>query len=286
MKKRIVFKFGTGILANTQGRLDRAQIRRLASDVCDAVDEGYECIVVSSGAIGAGVGALGLPGRPTDVPTRQACAAVGQTLLMQAYQSSFARRGIHAAQMLLTHHDLDSRTRLLNASRTLERLFREGRIVPVINENDVVAVEEIRELRIGDNDQLSVDVALLAKAHLLVLLTSVDGVFQPEAKKNGKPRLIRALKNAEDALPFVHSDSANSLSVGGMASKLRAAGRAARNGLQVIIANGRRPGQIPALLAGKPVGTIISPVKSRVPRSTSDQPDLEIMPPRYDNSFS
>ncbi len=261
MKKRIVFKFGTGILTNAQGRLDMLQIRRLASDVCDAVDAGHECIVVSSGAIGAGVGALGLPGRPTDIPTRQACAAVGQTLLMQAYQSCFARRGIHAAQMLLTHSDLDSRTRSLNASRTLERLFREGKIVPVINENDVVAVEEIRELRIGDNDQLSVDVALLAKAHLLVLLTSVDGVLDGGAGKNGKPRLIRKLKNAEDALPLVSADSGPSLSVGGMASKLHAAGRAALNGLPVIIANGRRAGQIQDVLAGKPVGTLISPRK-------------------------
>jgi glutamate 5-kinase len=253
VKKRVVFKFGTGILTNPKGTLDRAQIRRLADEVCAAVTQGHECIIVSSGAIGAGVGALGLAGRPEDISTRQLCAAIGQTLLMQAYHASFARHGIHAAQILLTHSDLDSRTRSQNASHTLERLFKQGRIIPVINENDVVAVDEIRQLRIGDNDQLSVDVAMLANAKLLVLLTSVDGVLD---SSTAPPRVVRTLKRGADALPLVRNEK-GSLSVGGMASKLQAADRAADGGISVVIANGRKKGELAAILSGKPAGTMI-----------------------------
>ncbi len=260
VKQRIVFKFGTGILTNPRGTLDKAQIRRLSDDVGHAVDAGYECVVVSSGAIGAGVGALGLPGRPDDVPTRQACAAIGQTLLMQAYQSSFTRLEIQAAQILLTHSDLDSKTRSRNAAHTLDRLFAHGRVVPIINENDVVAIDEIRQLRIGDNDQLSVDVAILVEASLLIILTSVDGVLETTA--SGQSRVIHELNHAADALPLVRNEK-GFLSVGGMASKLQAADRAADAGVSVVIANGRRKGEIPAILAGRSAGTLIRARRSR-----------------------
>ncbi len=253
VKKRVVLKFGTGILTGRHGGLDRAQIRRLAEEIAAAMGEGWHCIVVSSGAIGAGAGALGLKARPEDLAAKQACAAIGQTLLMQAYQLAFARHRLKVAQMLLTHADLDSRTRAANARNTLEHLLGCGGIVPVINENDVVAVEEIRELRIGDNDELSVDVALLARAALLVLLTSVDGVMRPGSSG---PEVVPELREVSCGLKLV-TDEKGRLSVGGMATKLRAAERAAAGGIRTVIANGRRPGLLAALLAGHSAGTAI-----------------------------
>ncbi|RYD77208.1 MAG: glutamate 5-kinase, partial [Verrucomicrobiaceae bacterium] len=172
---RIVLKFGSGILANTQGNtLDENQFSRLTTEVAALVAAGHECLVVSSGAVAAGLSALGLEARPDSLSARQACAAVGQSKLMQAYATLFEQHGLSVAQLLLTHGDLDSRTRYSNARNTLERLFDRRRVVPIINENDSVAVEE---LKFGDNDRLSAEVAMLAKADLLILLTSVDGLL-------------------------------------------------------------------------------------------------------------
>jgi glutamate 5-kinase len=178
-RKRIVLKFGSGILtcANTTG-LDPRQIARLTAEVAALIQAGHECITVTSGAVAAGMAALSLKEHPLDLATLQASAAVGQSKLMRAYETAFARYKLNVAQLLLTHSDLDSRLRRANARNTVERLLATGNIVPIINENDSVAVEE---LKFGDNDRLSAEVAMLAGANLLLILTQVDGLMDQKA---------------------------------------------------------------------------------------------------------
>ena len=179
--KRILLKFGSGILTGPRANaLDDKQFRRLTADVAQLVRGGCECIIVSSGAVAAGMRVVGLKERPLDLTTGQACAAVGQSKLMHLYGSMFAKHQLNVAQLLLTHSDLDSRTRHQNAKNTLRRLLDCKNVVPVINENDSVAVEE---LRFGDNDRLSAEVAVLAEAELLILLTSIDGVMDHAGKR-------------------------------------------------------------------------------------------------------
>ena len=173
--RRILLKFGSGILTRPRANaLDDKQFRRLTADVAQLVHGGCECIIVSSGAVAAGMRIVGLKERPLDLTTLQACAAVGQSKLMHLYASMFEKHQLNVAQLLLTHSDLDSRTRHQNAKNTLRRLLECKNVVPVINENDSVAVEE---LRFGDNDRLSAEVAVLAEAELLIMLTSVDGLM-------------------------------------------------------------------------------------------------------------
>ncbi len=248
--KRIVLKFGTGILTQPEANtLDYGQIQRLSDEVSAAIQSGCECLLVSSGAVGAGLMTLGLTARPRDLAGIQACAAVGQSKLMQIYETAFARHGFHVAQMLLTYSDLDSRTCYANAVNTLARLLSEKNVVPIINENDVVAVEE---LRFGDNDRLSAEVAMLAEADLLILLTTADGLM------NGGT-VIPEVRDLEAAAEFVQPTKGK-LSVGGMASKLQAVKVALDAGIPTVIASGRTPGVIEAILSGKPMGTRFFPV--------------------------
>ena len=188
---------------------------------------------------------FGLKTRPTDLSTGQACAAVGQSKLMQLYAENFAAHGLDVAQLLLTHGDLDSRTRHRNAKNTLQRLLACRNVVPIINENDSVAVEE---LRFGDNDRLSAEVATLAKADLLIVLTSVDGLMDANGKR------IPRVADIGSVAKFVRGEK-GALSVGGMSSKLDAVKLALEAGIPVVIASGRRAGVIPAIMAGKNVGT-------------------------------
>lgn len=244
--KRIVLKFGSGILAKPDGSaLDTEQFRRLAAEVSALVKAGHECLIVSSGAVAAGLKALGLAERPADLATGQACAAVGQSKLMELYATMFAAHKINVAQLLLTHDDLDSRIRYRNARNTLNRLFQSKNIVPVINENDPVAVEE---LRFGDNDRLSAEVAILADADLLILLTSVDGLLDK------KRALVPFVDDVEKVESLARTDQGK-FSVGGMVTKLQAVKLAVNAGISTAIANGRAPGQIAALAAGGQVGT-------------------------------
>ncbi len=262
--RRVVIKFGTGILTRPEtGRLDAAQIRRLADEVAELVLSGRQCVIVSSGAVGAGLPAMGFDSRPNDLTAKQACAAVGQSLLMRGYQNAFLRRGLHAAQILLTHQDLDSRKRRANAQATLERLLATGRIVPVINENDVVAVEE---LRFGDNDELSAEVAVLASADLLVILTSVDGLY--ETLPSGATRLVTEIRDFRAALALIKNET-GILSTGGMRTKILAAQKAAESGIRVVIANGRRPGSILAAWEGGAPFTDVPPLLAREKATTS-----------------
>lgn len=243
--RRLVLKFGSGILANARGSgLDVKQFRRLCAEVAAVVKAGHECVVVSSGAVAAGLGVLGLKERPEALAARQACAAVGQSKLMESYTRHFATHGLNVAQLLLTHGDLDSRTRHENARNTLEHLLR-SRVVPIINENDSVAVEE---LKFGDNDRLSAEVAMLANADTLILLTSVDGLLDERGQT------VRVVEDIDDVARLARNEKGK-FSVGGMASKLQAVRAAVEAGIATHIASGRKPKQIAAILAGKPAGT-------------------------------
>jgi len=243
---RIVLKFGSGILANARGTaLDQRQFRRLSREVAALVAAGHQCILVSSGAVAAGMGALGLRERPEALAARQACAAVGQTQLMESYARHFAGHGLHVAQLLLTHGDLDSRLRYANARNTLAQLLARGNIIPIINENDSVAVEE---LKFGDNDRLSAEVAILAQADVLMLLTSVDGLLDQRGAVVPEVAAI-------DAVAGLARSDKGRLSVGGMVSKLDAVRLAIEAGITTCIGHGRKPGRIAAMLAGRLCGT-------------------------------
>ncbi len=244
--QRIVLKFGSGILSMERGiGLSRRQIARLAREVGALVRAGHQCVIVSSGAVAAGLATLGLDARPKQLAARQACAAVGQSQLMHAYASAFARQGLAVAQLLLTHNDLDSRTRHLNARNTLAHLLARGNVVPVINENDSVAVEE---LNFGDNDRLSAEVAILVAADLLIILTSVDGL------QDAAGRTVPVVRDFNEVASLVRSDQGR-LSTGGMVTKLQAAQLAIKAGIPVHIASGRKPGLVYQIVAGRRVGT-------------------------------
>ena len=243
--KRLVIKLGTGVLSRTGRALDTAQFRRIAREVAELHKSGISCILVSSAAIAAGVRVLGLPRRPDDLPGKQACAAAGQPELMRLYAASFRAHGMSVAQLLLTHGDIDSRMHRTNARNTLDRLLSSGPVVPIINENDSVAVEE---LRFGDNDRLSAEVALLLRADHLVILTSVDGL------QDTKGHRVPEVRDIASVARLVRPDKGEE-SVGGMKTKLEAVKIAVEAGLPCTILDGRKPGQIAAALAGKDVGT-------------------------------
>jgi len=250
---RIVLKFGSGILANRRGtNLDEAQFRRLAAEVAELAAGGHECLIVSSGAVAAGLDVLGLRTRPDELAARQACAAIGQTKLMSLYAEVFASHGINVAQLLLTHDDLDSRLRHRNARATLERLFERGNVVPIINENDSVAVEE---LRFGDNDLLSAEVAMLADADALFLMTSVAGLLDAGGKR------VPLVQDVESVTGLVKEEKGR-LSVGGMSSKLQAVKTAVNAGISTWIISGRKPAQVRAAIQGNGAGTHFPAKKS------------------------
>jgi glutamate 5-kinase len=244
--KRIVVKFGSGILANPQGTtLDDGQIQRLSAEVADLVKFGHECVIVSSGAVAAGLGVLGLEERPEDLVARQACAAIGQSKLMQSYTTHFENYGLNVAQLLLTYSDLDSRTASQNVANTLGRLFERRTVVPIINENDPVAVEE---LKFGDNDRLSAEVALLVKADLLILLTSVDGLLDEQGQ------VVRVVEEVGDVASLARQEKGK-FSVGGMISKLQAVKSAVDGGISTYIVSGKKAGQMGAVVEGRVAGT-------------------------------
>ena len=247
MPRRIVVKFGSGVLTSTDRvDLDGDQLEKLTAAVAALRLAGDECLVVSSGAVAAGLPSFELSQRPEELGILQACAAVGQTRLMHYYETLFREHGLHVGQLLLTHDDLRISERRQNVSNTLNHLLTFPNTVPVINENDSVAVEE---LRYGDNDLLSADVASLIGAETLVLLTTVDGLFPPDSEE-----IMAQVDDIDSVLGYATLEKGN-FSVGGMATKLRAAQRALSAGIDVYIANGRRPDQLVDLLLGKGVGT-------------------------------
>ncbi len=247
--RRLVIKLGTGLLTQPGGAgLDLPQFERLTDEIAALVAAGHECVVVTSGAVGAGLMALGLAERPKELAAIQGCAAIGQSRLMRVYGELLDRHGLLAAQILLTHSDLDSRTRYANAQNTLEHLLASRRVVPIINENDTVAVEE---LRFGDNDRLSAEVAHLIRADLLILLTSANGLTRDGRAES---EAIPLVEDVDAAMGFAGAER-GPLSVGGMASKLQAVKLAVEAGIPAVIAHGRKAGLLARILAGENVGT-------------------------------
>lgn len=245
-----VVKVGTGVLTKvSDGTLDGAALVRLATALAGLIEGGRRLILVSSGAVGAGVAAFGLASYPTELATRQACAAVGQARLMTAYETIFRNFEVAVAQLLLTAADIQTAERRELVVNTLRRLLEEPRLLPIINENDSVAVEE---LKVGDNDMLSVRVAELVGAGRLIILTSVDGLLDPAS---GRP--LERVDDLAQAEALV-SDAKGKFSIGGMASKLQAVRRAVEGGIETLIANGRKPEQLPEIIAGRGVATRFS----------------------------
>ncbi len=249
--RTLVIKIGTNVLSRADDTIDADRIAHFAEQIHRVRQTGRQVVVVSSGAIGAGMGLLGLRARPTDLPHLQAAAATGQAYLIRLYDDCLRKHGYHAAQLLLTANDFKSRTRYLNVRNTLHTLF-EYRAVPIVNENDTVSVAEIK---FGDNDQLAAMVTGLLPEPLLVILSVVDGLYDGDPKSN-QAQVIPLVDEWDDALLGLAVPERSLRGVGGMQSKLEAVRTATGVGESVIIANGTRPGVIDDIMAGKEVGTL------------------------------
>ncbi len=253
--RRVVVKIGSRVIVNSAGRPDLRRLRELARDLAAVRADGKEVVLVSSGAIAAGMEALHLPARPTAVPHLQMCAAIGQSRLMTRYTELFAAQGVLVGQVLLTHDDFAQKLRLTNLRRTMDHLLARG-VVPVVNENDVVADEEVRaDLSLGDNDHLASLVARQIRADLLVLLSTTDGL--KDTSEKGRNRLIPLVESLTPAFfRLVRPAGGATLSKGGMDSKLKAAKACVEAGTNVVIAHGRREGVLSRILAGEDTGTL------------------------------
>lgn len=257
--RRLVVKVGSGLVATPEAGADPARIEALAAEIA-GVRQGREVVLVTSGAILTGTARLALPRRPRSIPEKQAAAAVGQSALMWHYEAAFKRHGIAVGQVLLTAQDISDRVRYLNARNTLRTLLR-LHVLPIVNENDTVAVEEIR---VGDNDNLSALVASLIDADLLVLLTDVAGLYTEDPAVNPAARKIDTVEAVTPEVERLVWDRSGRISVGGMATKLEAAQKAAGAGIPMVIASGREPGVLGRVLAGEPVGTFFKPRADRL----------------------
>jgi glutamate 5-kinase len=253
--RRVVVKIGSRVLVQKTGRPEHRRIRALVRDLARLRQDGIELVVITSGAIGAGMEALGMKTRPTAVPDLQMAAAVGQCRLMTTYDKLFAAKRCKVGQVLLTHDDFNHKLRLTNARRTMENMLR-NRVIPIVNENDVVADEEIRaDIKLGDNDFLASLLVNLIRADLLIILSTVDGLRAPGV--NGRTRRVPVLERVDRQTLALVTGQKSALSKGGMGSKLRAAQAAAHAGCHVVIANGRTAGVIGRIVRGDDVGTFV-----------------------------
>ena len=248
---RIVVKVGTSTLAHATGRLNIRQVEKLCKVLSDLKNAGHEIILVSSGAIGMGVGKLSLANRPKDMPTKQAAAAVGQCELMYTYDKLFAEYNHVVAQILLTGDDLDHADRKGNFQNTVYRLLELGAL-PIINENDTIATQEIS---VGDNDTLGAIVAASVRADLLVLLSDIEGLYTSNPKSDPSAALIPEVAEVTPALYALAGGKGSELATGGMVTKLHAAEIATAQGVTMIITNGAEPEHLYDIVEGKPVGT-------------------------------
>ena len=249
--RRVVIKIGTHSVADANGKLRIERIRSLSRQIASLRDSGIEILVISSGAVGMGVGRLGLPSRPADLPTLQACAAVGQSLLMEAWKSALQENGIIAAQVLLTHEDIRGRKRHLAARDTIERLLALG-VVPVVNENDTVSADEIK---FGDNDILSALLASLVKADLLVILSTIPGLME----NGGEGALIPVVKEISADIQAMAGGTKGAHSTGGMITKLQAGKLATRSGCGVFIGPAENDNILFEIMQGTATGTFFVP---------------------------
>ena len=252
---RVVVKVGTSTLAHTGGRLNIRRVELLCKVLSDIKNAGHQVILVTSGAIGLGVGKLGVPGRPADMPGKQAAAAVGQCELMYTYDKLFSEYNHIVAQLLLTAEDIHHPRRSSYVHDNLERLLEWGAL-PIINENDAVAIDEIGiHTTIGENDSLSAIVATLIKADLLILLSDIDGLYTADPKCDPNARLIPVVDAITPEILALAGGAGSCLGTGGMATKLRAAQIAAEAGIDMIITNGEKPECLYDIFDGKAVGT-------------------------------
>ena len=256
--RRWVVKIGSAMLTGNGQGLDREALRGWVDQMAERMGLGDEVVVVSSGAVAEGMSRMGWARRPTALHELQAAAAIGQMGLVQAWESCFQRRALHTAQVLLTHEDLSDRQRYLNARSTLRALLDLG-VIPVVNENDVVANDE---LRFGDNDTLAALVTNLVEADFLVLLTDQAGLYDRDPRFDAAAQLLPEAQADDPALDAMAGDSGSGLGRGGMGTKLRAARLAARSGATTIIASGHAPAVLSAVAAGASVGTRLLPSRS------------------------
>ncbi len=252
--KRIVVKVGSGVLTGSDG-LNTTAIDHLSTDICAIRKKGIEVILVSSGAIAAGLRKIGMSRRPQSLSQQQAMAAIGQSSLIMAYEDAFGRRGHKVAQILLTRDDLTHRRRYLNARNTLFTLLS-WKIIPIINENDTVVVDEIK---FGDNDNLSAMVTNLTESQVLVNLTNIDGLFDKDPRIHADAILLDVVEKVDRRLTRSASTIPGFLGTGGMATKLKAAQSMALRGVPTIIANGLKPGILTRIFSGKKEGTLFVP---------------------------
>jgi glutamate 5-kinase len=251
---RIVVKVGTGVLTYHQNpRIN--PIRQLVKGIAGLIEQGREVILVSSGAIGLGVGKINLKAKPTDIPQKQAAAAVGQPSLMLAYEKSFSRYQKKVAQVLLTRDDLCNRRRYLNARNTLNVLL-DWNVVPIVNENDTVVVDE---LKFGDNDNLSAMITHLMDAHVLISLTDTDGFYDKDPQTHEDASLYPLISKITTAMEEAACDIPGALGTGGMSSKITTAKKVTTGGVPMVIANGLRPNTLRDIFQGKSVGTLFMP---------------------------
>jgi len=259
--RRIVVKFGTSLLTAGTKRLNPERMASLVNQLSWLKKQGADVVVVSSGAIAAGREKLGLAKKIGSIPYKQVLASVGQGRLMNIYESLFDKQGITVAQALLTKIDLSNRHGYLNARNTLLALI-ELNVIPIINENDVVAIDEIRERKFGDNDNLSAMVANLIDADLLIILTDIQGLYTADPNRHPEATLIPVVKKIDTEIEKLVSGSTSGLGTGGMITKIEAAKLATVCGVTVVIADGREAGILQEVAAGKDVGTRFLPVKS------------------------
>jgi len=252
--KRIVLKFGSSSLTSPEGGLDRSKIQYFAQEIAKLHARGEELIIVSSGAVAAGFRHIGYKARPKQLHEKQASAAVGQALLMQAYHEAFAEHQIRVAQILLTRSDFSNRKRIQNAWMTMEELIHH-RIIPIINENDTVSVDE---LKFGDNDTLSALVANLVKARLLAIITDTDGLYTDDPRRNPEARRLDRIEEINDYIWSIAGGAGTSVGTGGMRTKVEAARIATRGGVPVFVGRAKQPGDIELAVDGAGHGTYFS----------------------------
>jgi glutamate 5-kinase len=256
--RRLIVKLGTGVLTDAGKRPDIQQLEQLVGQIATQCRAGREVVLVTSGAVGAGMGVLGYERRPIELAELQACAAVGQSRLMATYSDLFGRHKLSVAQVLVIHDDLEHHERHLNARNTLVTLLRRG-VVPILNENDAVSVTE---LRFGDNDRLSALVACLLPADLLVILTTVDGVIENFGRE--QPRTLRRVTAIDAQLERLAGGTSSATAVGGMATKIQAAKMVIRAGIPMVIASGRKHDVLERILQGEEEGTLFIPAERKL----------------------
>lgn len=257
---RIVVKVGTSTLTHANGKLNYSRIEYLVRELADAVNSGKQILLVSSGAVGAGMDRLGWKEKPKTIPAKQAAAAVGQGILMHTYEKLFGEYGQIVAQVLLTREDSVNRKRYANSRNTLLTLLDIG-VIPIINENDAVAIDE---LKIGDNDTLSANVAAIVDADLLIILSDVDGVFTANPQKDPDARLIEEIPEVTPEIEAICGGAGTMRGTGGMLTKMAAARMAMNSGIVMVIASGAKDGVVQSVLAGNQVGTLFPPRQNRL----------------------